>query len=896
MVLPMRRLTVGFLFLLLLSFNCYGQVSGSSGKDSLTNRIIEQIIRFHQEKIYLHIDRPVYIAGETIWFRAHVADAVLHTPVTKQYVYAELLSPLDSVVERVKVRADSGAFAGYIKLDQALPEGDYTLCAWTENMLNPGADYHFRKNIRVVGPFSATVNTVVTFRSEKGDRVTAEVAFYDIKSNKKILPGQLRMRINDQPLSEVETDRDTISRFQFRLPKESDRRVLYVETGKSREYIPVPYSQNDYEVYFFPEGGYIPSGAEVAVAFKALSGSGMPEHVTGKIVDNAGNKFADLETLHDGMGLFLLKADTVTEYYAVCTNEQGLEKSFKLPIARNRTYTLSTELSGDSLYVSVITSSDIQQQKKLFLMLHTRGIVHYAEPWDSSYSTVSFDSRRFPSGVLQAILLDDNMMPLSERLVFCLNNDQSKVNIETDGDTYQKRQKVNASVQVSGTDSLPRAGSFSVSVTDDNDIKPDTSVTILTTLLLTSELRGYINNPGFYFQEDNPITSPALNLLMMTNGWRRYDIPAAMAGRYQEMKYPLKSGMEITGSIRSLILGKSVAKAEVTIFSWGSDYFNTTLTDNNGRFVFGGIEFRDSTEFVVQALNKTGKPTVDLVLDREFFPTVTALPARPTDIITENRNDEQMSRYITRADTKYTMENGMRTVYIEEVIIKAKAPEKKNYSFSYYMPQNPQSSGNMIDYEQIEEMHPIFLSEIIYHIPFTRVENGKVIIERMRYNLNLLLENASLPAVLVLDDMIIEDYDIDMIDPYSVERIAVLKGTQTVLLGGAGAGGAIVITTKKGSKVYKEAPKFNIKTITPLGLQTPAEFYSPRYETQEQREIGPPDLRTTIYWNPNVTLSAGGAAKFDFYTADTPSDYSIIIEGITSDGLIIHGRTRISRR
>ena len=828
----MRRLTVGLFSLLLLALNCYGQLPGSSGRDSLTNRIIEQIIRFPQEKIYLHVDRPVYIAGETIWFRAHVADAVLHTPVTKQYVYAELLSPLDSVVGRVKARADSGAFSGYIQLDQALPEGGYTLCAWTENMLNPGADYHFRKNIRVEGPLSATVNTAITFRSEKGDRVTAEVTFHDIKSNKKIFPDKLRMKINDQPLSDVETDGDTISRFRFRLSEESDLRMLYVETNKSREYIPVPYSQNDFDVYFFPEGGYIPAGAEGAVAFKALSRNGMPEHVTGNIIDDSGNIYAVLETLHDGMGLFFLKADTVTKYYALCANEQGLEKHFKLPLASTGTYTLSTELSGDSLYVSVIKSSDIKQQKKLFLMLHTRGIVHYAELWDSSYSTISFDSRRFPSGVLQAILLDENMMPLSERLVFCLNNDQSQVSMETDMETYQKRQKVNASINISGTDHLPRTGSFSVSVTDDSDIKPDTSVTILTTLLLTSELRGNINKPGFYFQENNPMASRALNLLMMTNGC----------------------------------------------------------------FAFAGIEFRDSTKFVVQALNKTGKPTVDLILDREFFPTVTALPAWPTDIIAENRNDALMSRYITRADTRYTMENGMRTIYIEEVIIKAKAPEKKNYSFSYYMPQNSQSSVNVIDNEQIEEIHPIFLSEIINHIPFTRVEGGKVIIERMRYNLNLAIDNASLPAVLVLDDMIMEDYDIDMIDPYSVERIAVLKGTQTSLLGGQGAGGAIVITTKKGSKAYKEAPKFNIKTITPLGLQTPAEFYSPRYETEEEREIGPPDLRTTIYWNPNVTLSAGGAAEFDFYTADTPSDYSVIIEGITSDGLIIHGRTRISRR
>jgi len=289
------------------------------------------------------------------------------------------------------------------------------------------------------------------------------------------------------------------------------------------------------------------------------------------------------------------------------------------------------------------------------------------------------------------------------------------------------------------------------------------------------------------------------------------------------------------------------------------------VTDSTGRFAFRGIEFPDSTEFVIQALNKAGRPAVDLILERDLFPGVTALPVSPPEVIEETGNEAQMSRYITRADTKYTMENGMRTVYIEEVIINAKAPEKKKYSFSYYMPQINMPSVNMLDYEQIEEIHPIFLSEIINHIPFTRVENGIVIIDRMRFNLN-----SQLTAVLVLDDMIIYDYDIDMIDPYSVERIAILKGSQASILGGAGAGGAVVITTKKGANAYKPMPKFNIKTIIPLGFQKPAEFYSPRYETQEQREIGPPDLRTTIYWNPNVTLSAGGEAAFGFYTADTP--------------------------
>jgi hypothetical protein len=274
-----------------------------------------------------------------------------------------------------------------------------------------------------------------------------------------------------------------------------------------------------------------------------------------------------------------------------------------------------------------------------------------------------------------------------------------------------------------------------------------------------------------------------------------------------------------------------------------------------------------------------------------MFPRATHSPGLFSSAAESIKEGERLSNYITKADTKYTFENGMRTIYIDEVIIKATAPIKKDYRFSYYMPKVAQSSVNIIDYEQIEEYHPMLLSEIIYHIPFVRVEEGKVIIERMSLSMN-----GTLYAVLIVDDVIIHDYDIDSYDPYSIERIAVLKGTQAAILGGDGAGGAVVITTRKGYAAKDNTPKYNIKTVTPLGYQKPAEFYSPRYETEEQRESGPRDLRTTIYWNPNVIISASGEAGFDFYSADASTSYTIMIEGITSDGMIIQSINSISRK
>jgi len=887
----LRKRFVILSLLLTLTVFCRGQVDNWPAKDSLIGNIIEQIVLFPQEKLFIHTEKPLYISGEKIWFRAWLVDAVLHTPVINQYVYVELISPLDSLVTRVKIRPDQGAFSGFIDLDQRLPEGNYTLRAYTETMLNMGEDYFFRNSIRVVGPLSATINTAVEYRFDDKDKITAKVRFTDIKTGKKISPDKLKMSINYQPLMEVSMGDDTVAYFPFRLPDDSNHRVLYVETGKSGEYLFIPYVRDDFEVSFYPEGGYLPEGVSSIVAFKALNSGGLPEKITGSIIDSAGNEYAQIETIHDGMGSFYLASEEGMIYYAVCRNARGTEKRFELPSARKGVYSLAAEMIHDTLYVAVLQSSDIKEQKDLFLVLHTRGMLHYTKSWDFNYGAVSFNTAMFPSGVLQIILFDGNMNPLSERLVFCRNNDQAQVVFNTDRPNYKARQPVNTFVKITGSNGLPREGTFSVSVTDDSDIKPDTTVTIMTTLLLSSDIRGHINNPAFYFQENNPLATNALDLLMLTNGWRRYNIPDVLTGKYSHPKFPAKYGMEITGKVKSLILGKPVVKGSVAAFSWEAGYFEEAETDTAGCFAFKSIEFIDSTKFILQALNKKGSEGVELLVNSDLFPRTSYLSCFFSTAAANMNEGEQLSKYITKADTKYTSENGMRTIYIDEVIIKAKAPVKKDYSFSYYMPKVNQSSINIIDYEQIEDYHPILLSEIIYHIPFVRVEGGKVVIDRMSLSIN-----GTLYAVLIVDDMIIHDYDIDSYDPYSIERIAVLKGSQAAILGGDGAGGAVVITTRKGYIAKDNTPKYNIKAVTPLGYQRPAEFYSPRYETEEQRESGPRDLRTTIYWNPNVIISPSGETGFDFYSADASTSYTVMIEGITSDGMIIHSMNSISSK
>jgi hypothetical protein len=891
----MSKLSLFFVPLFLILPEVSGQIPDRPLKDSMAMKIIEQIILFPQEKIHLHTDREVYLSGETIWFRAWLTDAVLHRPVVYQYITAELISPAGDVVSRARIRAFNDAFQGYIKLDQALPGGDYTLTAYSERMLETGPDYFFRKKIRIEGPMSATVTTGVRYRFDGEDRITAEVDFMTVSNGSKLIPEKIRIGLNGQVRDADRMDADTVTRFSFRLPAGSRQRTLTVETGRSSEVFTVPYPQDDFDVGFYPEGGYIAEGAATLVAFRALASDGSPVVIKGRITDSEGNEYAQIETFHDGMGSFYIRPETGVELHAVCTDSHGKEKIFSLPEVKHEASLLWARVRADSLYIGVTCSPSANADRRLFLVLHTRGMPHYMEMWDHASGSLAFDTHSFPSGVMQALLLDGELNPLSERLVFIRNDDQARAILSTDLEEYARRQQVNARLSITGPDGLPRTGAFSVSVTDDAEIEPDTSVSILTDLLLTSDIRGYVRDPSFYFTTGNPKAARALDLLMLTNGWRRYNIPEVMKGNLTAPVMNPKTGMEISGSVRSLILGKPVARAQVAVFSYPTGYYQETEADSEGRFAFGNIEFPDSTEFLLQALNRSGTDRVEIVPDREFFPGISPLPPAGEALTLHQDGSAKMGEYITRADTKYTMENGMRTVYIEEVVITARAPEKKETGYSFYMPK---SENDFLSAEEIEEIQPAFLSDVLRYLPHIEIvadSNGqkKAVIQRMSYALT---GSQVHYAALIVDDMIIHDYDLDMFNPMDIERIGVLRGTKAIMMGSDATGGAIVITTRKGSSASPDLPKNNIAIVRPAGYQAPAEFYSPRYETEESRKGGPPDLRTTIYWNPDIAVNSDGSAGFDFFTADPAASYRVLIEGVTSDGLIILGRGRVKVR
>ena len=832
--------------------------------DNVHNWFNTQLEVYPQEKIHLHTDRHVYASGEKILFKAYVTDALtLVSSLNSRYVYVELISPSDSLIKRVMVRPVDGIFYGNLPLVDFVPTGNYTLRAYTRYMENLGDDYFFKKNIRIE-------NTATANRSP------------------------------------------------------ARREIL----------------SDDFEVSFFPEGGNLPEGVLCSVAFKALNSNGYPETITGVLVDETGEAIlrdvsnsscsndkvggeailrdADvpsaftsgttfIQSFHAGMGVFEYIPEVGKKVYLRCKNNNGLEKQFELPQPNPQACSLTASLSVDSILIGIKSSSQTPDVP-YYLLVHCRGEVLYFSEWDNGEENVSgrygrvpglesgrdgrvpgmlFTRDEFPAGIIQFVLFDEQMNALSERLVFNKNYDEAKVAFNTDKSSYKKREKVMVTLNLLGGigEKLPLPSHLSVAITDDKDVAVDSSTTILSSLLLSSELKGYIENPAWYLQ-DTDESAKALDYLMLTHGWRRYNIPDVAKGKFAYPQIPFQMNREISGKVKNSMLSKNVTGSEISILSIDGNYGITTA-DKQGGFKFQDVDIPDSVSFFIQALNKKGKNRFELVINEESFPELiyaTQSPIAKMSVISkETKSEDEANAFITKAEQRSKYDDDMRVIHLREVEVTAKRIDNKTDP-RIQNKWGTEGSDFTIHRENFAKTNPGSVPNLLFRNVIPREE----IFETPFGGLYIRFDHSSYPP-LVLVDGVPASLDVLRNFPVNyVESIDLFRTNSAARFGVQGMnGGAISITTRKWGSINRESDDFNYTVYTPLGYQKPVEFYSPNYETLDAKYLSIPDYRTTLFWKPDITLSDTGEAGFEFYTSDFPTTYSVVIEGLTSDGRIV---------
>jgi len=793
--------------------------------DDIPKYFETQLSTFPQEKIHLHTDRDMYISGEKIWFKAYVTDALTHQyPTQSRYVYVELISPADTLVQRVMVRPVDDMFYGNLPLTEYVPTGNYTLRAYTRYMENLGDDYFFKKNIRIENIDGGNEGNEESRGRNSANRKNSTV------------PTNLR-------------------------------------------------TQNDFEVSFFPEGGNLPEGVMSKVAFKALNINGYPEKITGWLVDEKGVKITSVETVHAGMGVVEYMPEMRKRFFLKCKYANGLEKQFELPQPDRRAFALTVSQHNQRISVG-IRKSPRNPNSPLYLLAQCRGEVRYFSEWDHEKENILFDEEEFPAGIVQFVLFDERMNPLSERLVFNKNYDEAVIEFQTDKMSYTKRDKVNATLTMpSSLIGKTGEGSFSIAITDDKDFAVDSSTTILSSLLLSSELRGYIENPTWYLQ-DNAVSATALDYLMMTHGWRRYSIPDVVKGTAKQPQIPFQTSQMITGKIKSPSRLRSVAGSEVVVLLEDGN-FGLTATDTEGKFLFQDFEYPDSTTYFLRVLNNMGNSRIELVVDEETFPKL--IHAIQSPVIIEPDNDPSLptNDFIEKAEQRARYDEDMWMIQLGEIEVTATRIEKKTEPRLEFWANA--SSDATIGRDEIRKKAYLKVTDYLKSVPGVRVlidpyDPTKTYIN-IRGAASLTLDTQ--PLILV--DGIALNSDINDLRFDEIESIDVFKGVSTAAFGAQGSSGIISITTDKGggnNNLKMEESKYTV--YTPLGYQKPVEFYAPKYETMESKFLTIPDFRTTIFWKPDIVISEDEEeATFEFYTSDFPTTYSVVIEGLTSDGRII---------
>jgi len=925
---------------------CFACLSGNGQeiKVSSLKSQIQLINNFNKrlpvEKLYLQFDKPYYLTNDTIRFKVYLLNADFLTPSTRSgLLYVELDDAANRCVKRVMAPVAFGIGWGDIALDEKeIPAGSYTLRAYTNWMRNFGEDYILKKDI-YISPSNAGSTLINTgFKLESGtdkDKVTANLQFTGMsKEPARLKDIQLQVMNGKHNLykEKATTDMDGIVAISFDLADKTATRNLTIKaqaTGKGADtaMLTIPVTINrpeNTDLQFMPEGGSMVAGIPARVGFKAISEDGKGTDVSGKIYNSKQREIATLQSIHAGMGSFGLTPQAGESYTVKVTLPGGSTKSYPLPVVKPSGTVLNVRSKGDdSLEVTISSTADLlasngPSHPAYYLIGQSRGVVCYAAAIgfkDAVFKSV-IAKVLFPTGIVHFTLLNAQQIALNERLTYIDHDDNLRVNIAANKADYTIRDSVALTLNVKDKDGKPIRGDFSMAVTDDSQVRIDSAAdNILNNLLLTSDLKGTIEEPGWYFEDGKVKRAAELDNLLLTQGWVGYDWKQVFDPQQQKNQYDAEPEFVVSGVVKN-ILNKPAAGTTVALYSRKPFLVKDTVTDKNGRFVFKRIFPVDTAAFKIQALNKHGSTSSTSIEMVEFKPPVFSGNIRQqtpwyvnSDAVLLNNSNTKVAQLKAEAD--YRGEGHL----LKDVNISEKKIVKDSKNLN-----GPGEADQVLDEHDMEKAGKMTLGELleknikgfkvygiaylnpawkgfgtsyvltdkVIHLVFDGVDANRFydgsdigpLYDPVRYNfIKFYMDYYTAEDIKGIEVMYSNRYNSNYI---------FMNNTRASMVDFA----YIEITTRSGKGPFmKTTPGTYL--YKPLPFTLPKQFYRPRYTAKNNIVAMGSDLRSTIHWEPNIITDTAGKAIVTFYTADKPAAYTIIIEGTDLKGNIGYYRKKI---
>jgi hypothetical protein len=632
------------------------------------------------------------------------------------------------------------------------------------------------------------------------------------------------------------------------------------------------------DIQFFPEGGELVNGIRSRVAIKAINSKGFGVDVKGVIEDNEGNIVADFATRHLGMGVFAIVPQNGKTYKAKINSVGEAVYLVDLPVAKSQGYTLAINNSlADSLFIKVAVSEDLLKEKhgsSFFVLAQSSGKIYYSAQSNLTgpIYMAGIGKNRFPSGVVQFTLFDSSKRPVAERISFIQGADSLSLQLSAQPQSFQSRQPVKFSIKAAGGNK-PAKGTFSVSVINETTIGIDeaSASTIFNSLLLVSDLKGNIEQPNYYFSS-NPQAKADLDLLMLTQGYRKFEWGPVLKSDTQMPGFSAESSLELAGTVKTMG-GKPVPNGKIVLTAPRENLITDTITDSNGNFKFINLEMTDTSKVTLNAKQGNNKSNVKIAVINPGYAEISVKNNINTDSTTMPPTAVlALQKEYTRYQQEQKDDLFRRGRILKEVRIKANRPRQPVLTHT----SNRAGAGRAEQVVTSEQLKACAnLGSCLIGKIFGLTIGADGVPRSVR-------SGGTKPVTIVVDGNIMEgahinDFNVD--DVYSIE---VLSGNLTRTLYGAETGGdALIITMKNGSEAKPMSTYFSGVITYPFKGFTPTRaFYTPKYSAATPL----PDMRETVYWNPNIITDKDGLATIEYLNNDTKGTYRVVVEGIDEEG------------
>lgn len=888
-------------------FVCLPGVHGQfSGLTELIAKNDTLNLHYGREKIFIHNDRQQYQLNDTVWFRGYIVDAPYHqVKDASKIAYIELIDDKGEVIKRIITPTIFGVFYNSLHLNEDLfSQGNYTLRAYTNYMRNFGDSLFFENSIKIIDPKARQWGISFSDLSFSKNRLSVAAALNSGQSNsladQKL---QVRFKSKNKILFNTRMQTDALGNFYIdtAIKKEyrPDDLVLEIFEGKNLM-LQAPVKDEEkqpIDLQFLPEGGNLVAGKKQRLGIKALDVYGNGIDVKGTIRDGKNNNVANFSTIYRGMGIVWLQAANDEQYTAYLDDGS----TYKLPpvAASGTTLGVFYNKAGDSVIVEVDASPDLHSQS-FYISGTTRGISYVKGVFSLKGQPYRLKIERaaLPDGISKFTIFNGQALPLNERAVFNRNNDTLSLSFSANKPEYKNKDSVGIRLTAKDISGAAVAGSFSVAVVDTGQIQiPHNMQNIISYMLLGSDLRGNIETPAIYI---NHPASDTTDALILTQGWVNYRF-SDLAKR----NYLIENQFAISGKVTN-ISNKPVPNSRVTLFAKDgtrSVFLDDTLTNSNGNFVFKNFPIfsTDSVKAVIKALNKRNKAFgIGVEVDEKNYP-----PFEAGATSFESRNilfDTVSKKFVDRRSL--VLEQMRRDGrMLEEVIVtaKAKIPGSKNLN-------EDGGADQTIPLSVLENMPKKTLFDVLTEkVPGFRqgtLPRSTELIYMVNSNIaRFIFDGVDINFFYEARGPGSNDYILfanQYLQYYTAEDIKGIEVMNTPRYNGAyrstylsigeimNSGPAtrdysfIEITTHGGVGPFmKKIPgMYLLKLNAPFAAKT---FYSPRYSSPDEETVFP-DLRSTVYWNPNVMTDSTGNAEFSFFTTESKSSYIIMLQGTDFHG------------